>query len=704
MAQRMSTILRPPDTSIDAQKSGTLKFVPDWGDLNCDSTTSYIREYISFPPDDAGPSSSGLEGLDGLDATPRPILTELHLDCDRYYPQQLRLAEGRLKEAAALQAPTWRKLEKDGAQLTEAERHQIFDYPDFAMILLVTRTGGLKRPRQGPIDSPEENTANAAAIAAETPIPMHPQSVQQLRKELHARVVPKAVENPTSIALLHKTKQKPNVPAAAAAPSAAERMQQDDIRGREEHRIESDRKETVRWRKKNAQPTVRPHANALTREKPVALTSTAPTPAATLPPATIPAPSTITSNSVTKLGPKKPLLVLTPVDRTDTKVEKTAAEVREMCNARSNTGEPKKIIVVRKTGDCTGQANRSQKGKSTGPVLGTWRRSPTAKITQQPHHISDERATEKGESPEGVLAEARKQDLEAFRDYIDSSAAAAPAAPAAIRPAAAAPAAVAADRDAFAHDHEWYSPECAWPLRNPNRCRTPVIVPPLVRPRDQSTIRDPPTFRHSSNNTSTKMKRPRAAPKIAKVVVAPPAATQQRRKAKPAEQFPFAWMYDGVITRPPSKIAYDATVAKVVEQPKQAKQAEVRPSLPPKRKRAATSVKTNKRSVQEPKQRDIQEMKNRKDKEPKEMIPASTPATDPDDFMDDFFDFDIIDDKPAEPTRNRSERQVSTDSYATSIDSAFFEMPDADYEQIVSEVSEEEFNAEFARFNNMETN
>lgn len=27
----------------------------------------------------------------------------------------------------------------------------------------------------------------------------------------------------------------------------------------------------------------------------------------------------------------------------------------QMCNARSNTGEPKKIIVVRKTGDCTGQ-------------------------------------------------------------------------------------------------------------------------------------------------------------------------------------------------------------------------------------------------------------------------------------------------------------------------------------------------------------
>lgn len=50
----------------------------------------------------------------------------------RYLP---RLSEGRLKEAAALQAPTWRKLEKEGAQLTDAERRQIFDYPDFAMIL-----------------------------------------------------------------------------------------------------------------------------------------------------------------------------------------------------------------------------------------------------------------------------------------------------------------------------------------------------------------------------------------------------------------------------------------------------------------------------------------------------------------------------------------------------------------------------------------
>lgn len=70
--------------------------------------------------------------------------------------------------------------------------------------------------------------------------------------------------------------------------------------------------------------------NALTREKPVVLASAAPTPTSAVPPPSTTALSTISSNSVTKTGPKKPLLVLTPVDGTDAKTKKTAAEVQEV--------------------------------------------------------------------------------------------------------------------------------------------------------------------------------------------------------------------------------------------------------------------------------------------------------------------------------------------------------------------------------------
>lgn len=181
----------------------------------------------------------------------------------------------------------------------------------------------------------------------------------------------------------------------------------------------------------------------------------------------------------------------------------------------------------------------------------------TAKNPSQPHLISDDRATEDGESPEGMSREAREQDLEAFRDYIESSAAAADAAsppaarppaaapgPAAAAPAAAVPAAVAANRHAFAHDHEWYSPECAWPLLSPNRSRTPVIIPPLRR--DPSTLRGPSNTAPRANKAARPLQPRSVVPKIAKVVVAPPAPSQQRRKTKHADQFP-EWMYDGVI-------------------------------------------------------------------------------------------------------------------------------------------------------------
>lgn len=67
-------------------------------------------------------------------------------------------------------------------------------------------------------------------------------------------------DNPTSTALLRKT--KPDAPAAAAAPLVAESMQHEDVLAfvrREEERIERGKQE-ARCRKKKAQPTVRPLA------------------------------------------------------------------------------------------------------------------------------------------------------------------------------------------------------------------------------------------------------------------------------------------------------------------------------------------------------------------------------------------------------------------------------------------------------------